>query len=215
MWFLYLDESGDLGFDFVNKNPSKYFTITVIAVSDRRRNKSLLNAVKKTLKRKLNSKKNKKRVIKELKGVKTTFFIKKYFFDQIKDIKFGIYTITLNKKTVYTKLTEDKERVYNYVARLVLDQIPFEQAGDRINLLIDKSKSKKEIVEFNNYVIRQLKGRIDPSIPLFIEHKASHDHPGIQIADLFCWGIFRKYEKNDKQWFNVFEEKVLFDKVFL
>ncbi len=27
MWNLYLDESGDLGFDFVNKKPSKFFTI--------------------------------------------------------------------------------------------------------------------------------------------------------------------------------------------
>jgi hypothetical protein len=31
MIFLYLDESGDLGFDFVNKRPSKYFVVTVLA----------------------------------------------------------------------------------------------------------------------------------------------------------------------------------------
>ena len=24
MWYLYLDESGDLGFDFVNKKPSRF-----------------------------------------------------------------------------------------------------------------------------------------------------------------------------------------------
>lgn len=29
MWLLYLDESGDLGFDFVNKRPSNHFTITM------------------------------------------------------------------------------------------------------------------------------------------------------------------------------------------
>jgi len=32
MWFLYLDESGDLGFDFVNRKPSKFFTITILAI---------------------------------------------------------------------------------------------------------------------------------------------------------------------------------------
>ena len=35
MLFLYLDESGDLGFDFVNKKPSRYFVVTVLAVQDR------------------------------------------------------------------------------------------------------------------------------------------------------------------------------------
>lgn len=215
MWFLYLDESGDLGFDFVNKKPSKYFTVTVVAVGDIRRNAMLLKAVRKTLRRKLNPKRKRKRIVVELKGSKTTLEVKKYFFDQTKNIKFGIYSVTLNKKKLYPKLTENKERVYNYVARLVFDKIPFEKALNRINLLIDKSKSRREIVEFNDYIIRQLQGRIEPKVPLDIEHKTSHEHLGIQMADLFCWGIFRKYEKNDLKCFSVFKEKVLFDKMFL
>ena len=31
MWHLYLDESGDLGFDFEQKNPSDHLTICVLA----------------------------------------------------------------------------------------------------------------------------------------------------------------------------------------
>lgn len=33
MWFLYLDESGDLGFDLVNKKSSKFFTVAILAVT--------------------------------------------------------------------------------------------------------------------------------------------------------------------------------------
>ncbi len=32
MLYLYLDESGDLGFNFVNRKPSRDFTATVLAV---------------------------------------------------------------------------------------------------------------------------------------------------------------------------------------
>ncbi len=32
MLYLYLDESGDLGFDFINKKPSSFFTICVLAI---------------------------------------------------------------------------------------------------------------------------------------------------------------------------------------
>jgi hypothetical protein len=55
MWHLYLDESGDLGFDFANKKPSKFFTITILAISNDKDNRNLINAVK----RKLNHSRNK------------------------------------------------------------------------------------------------------------------------------------------------------------
>jgi hypothetical protein len=54
MWYLYLDESGDLGFDFVNKHPSKFFTVTILATKGQANNKAIIKAVKKTLARKLN-----------------------------------------------------------------------------------------------------------------------------------------------------------------
>ncbi|MBU1087145.1 MAG: DUF3800 domain-containing protein [Candidatus Omnitrophica bacterium] len=215
MWFLYLDESGDLGFDFVNKKPSKYFTITVLAISDIIRNRMMLKAVDKVLKRKLNPRKQRKRIVLELKGTKTTIEIKKYFYNQLKDIKFGIYSITLNKKKLFSQLASNKDRVYNYVARLVLEKIPFEQAVGRINLVIDKSKSRQEIKEFNRYIISQLEGRIEPSVPLDIEHKTSNEHLGLQAVGLFSWGLFRKYEKKDSRWLDIFKEKVLLDILFL
>jgi len=54
MWYLYLDESGDLGFDFANKKSSNFFIITILLVKGMENNRALVNAVKKTIKRKLN-----------------------------------------------------------------------------------------------------------------------------------------------------------------
>lgn len=65
MLYLYLDESGDLGFDFVNKKPSKFFTITILAIRGSQNNRLLIKAVKKTLVRKLNRKKS---IVAELKS---------------------------------------------------------------------------------------------------------------------------------------------------
>jgi len=212
MWFLYLDESGDLGFDFVNKKPSKFFTVTILAMKGPLNNRLLTKAVKKTLKRKLN---RKKATTEELKGARTIFEIKKYFYNQIKDLKFAIYALTLNKKRVYERLTRDKERVYNYISRLVLDKIAFEKAQVQVMLILDKSKSPKEIGDFNQYIFRQLKGRLDPKVPLDIKHENSRRYYGLQAVDLFSWGIFRKYEKKDTAWFDIFREKVAFEEQYL
>lgn len=67
MMYLYLDESGDLGFDFENKQPSRYFTITIVVVKDIAANQKLKKEVEIVLKRKLNPQSKQKRVIAELK----------------------------------------------------------------------------------------------------------------------------------------------------
>jgi hypothetical protein len=213
MWYLYLDESGDLGFDFVNKKPSKFFTITILAVRGYDLDRKLAQAVKVTLRRKLNPSGCQRRLVKELKGTNTALDIKKYFYEKAKNIEFGIYSITLNKQKVYERLTKEKPRVYNWIARLVLDQIPFDKdSNERVCFVIDKSKSKPEIEDFNCYIRRQLEGRLNPKTPLDINHLKSHESHGLQAADIFCWGIFQKHERKKVDWFDVFaEEKIKFD----
>ena len=215
MWFLYLDESGDLGFDFVNKKPSKFFTITILAIQGVDKNRQLIKAINETLHRKLNHTNRKKRLVYELKGSSTAFEIKKYFYELVKNLPFAIFSLTLNKKRVFEKLTRDKERVYNYIARLVLDKIKFENAAVQVELIVDKSKGKWEIKEFNDYIINQLKARIDPKVPLNIKHENSIAYKGIQAVDLFSWGIFRCYEKKDNAWFNAFKKKIKFNEQYL
>ena len=39
MWGLYLDESGDLGFDFKHKSPSKLLTICIVATTSAEANR--------------------------------------------------------------------------------------------------------------------------------------------------------------------------------
>lgn len=216
MWYLYLDESGDLGFDFVNKKPSKFFVVTILAVEGIESNRKLIRAVKIVLRRKLNPKGKRKRLVQELKGTTTTEDVKKYFYQRVKELRFGLYAMSLNKRRVYEHLVQEKSRIYNFIARQVLDHIPFTQHGnERVELIIDRSKSKPEIEEFNSYVRRQLEGRLHPKTPLDIYHWNSKTTAGLQAVDMFCWGIFEKYERNRTGWCDQFEEKIEFCDVYL
>lgn len=216
MWYLYLDESGDLGFDFVNKKPSKFFTIAILVVHGVSNNRRLISAVHTTIQRKLNPRNRRRRLVTELKGAATTLAIKKYFYQRAVGTEFGIYSLTLNKRRVFERLTREKARVYNYVARQVLDHIPLEKNGaGRVELVIDRSKSKPEIQEFNSYIRRHLEAKLSPTVPLVISHRKSDDVPGLQVADMFAWGVFQKYERSNTEWFEVFKEKVKFDEQFL
>lgn len=215
MWHLYLDESGDLGFDFQAKSPSRFLTIAVLATSQDQMVKRIRTAVRRTLKNKVNrGKKNEQ----ELKGSSTDIAVKRYFYRIIKDCKFGVYAVTLNKIRVFDELlrgSDAADRLYNWVARLVLEKIPFERTNEPVELIVDKSKGKGGMARFDQYLKSQLAGRLDPRIPIHIHHRNSAADPGLSAIDLFCWGIFRRHERQDEVWYQEYAAKVLCDERYL
>jgi len=210
VWYLYVDESGDLGFDFFAKNPSKFFTVCLLLVRGSEHNRAVISAVNKTVRRKLPPGQ-----AAELKGARTAFKVKEYFYRTAREIPFEIFAITLNKKRVYDYLQVQKPRLYNFIARQVLDRVPWGDATTRIELIMDRCKNTAEIANFNQYIAQEVQGRIDPRIPLTISHQRSHENRGLQAVDLFSWGVFRRYEKEDSRWRDVFAEKVRLDDMYL
>jgi hypothetical protein len=214
MLYLYLDESGDLGFDFKRKS-SKHFTITILCFTGTETNRALGYAVKKTLARKLNPRNHRKIVYEELKYTNTTLETKKYLYRQIQRMDFSLYAITLSKQKVLYYANENKARLYNYVTKLVLDKIPVENASGGIEFIIDKSKERTAIARFDSYIRQNLQTRLTTKTQLNISQKNSKEQQGLQIADMFCGGIFQKYEQNKTDWFNIFKEKITFAQEYL
>ena len=214
---IYLDESGDLGFDFNTKRPSKKFVITILVCGRSARTKGFKTAVDRTLRNKLNRKKIGGRIVQELKGTGTTLPIKKYFYRHAPQGGWKLYAVALNKQRVYEYLQtkQGKKKLYNYIARFLLQKIDLSQAGPAVTLVVDKSKNKDEIADFNEYVSNQLEALLLLDVPLNIYHERSQENAGLQAVDLFCWGIYRKYEHGDRAWYDVFGEKIMFETEYL
>jgi hypothetical protein len=189
-----------------------HYPISILAVSQTDTVSAIRKAIRHTLRRKVN---RKKKCCNELKGTSTTLQVKQFFYNQIKELKFGIYSMTITKQATHDHLKRDaesKDRLYNFIARQVLDAIPFGLAAGAVDLIVDKSKGKRGIAEFNKYIIAQLSGRLDPKCRLNIFHRSSSEDMGLSAADLFCWGIARSYEMADQEWLAVYREKVLLNK---
>ena len=92
---------------------------------------------------------------------------------------------------------------------------PFSVIGIRVYFFLDKSKGGSAIQDFNQSITAQLKGRLDPTVPLDILHKDSKESKALQAVDLFSWGIFRKYERRDLSWHQIFQSgKVKYDDLY-
>lgn len=214
---IYLDESGDLGFDFENKRPSRKFVITLLVCQSGSVTRGFRTAIRRTLKNKLNRGKKGSRIVPELKGNGTTLAIKRYFYRHSPKTGWLIYAVAVNKERVYENLQTrpGKKKLYNYIARFLLEKVELAQAGKAVTLVVDRCKNKDEIADFNDYLANQLDALLPLDVPLTIHHEHSHENAGLQAADLFCWGVFRKYEHGDLEWYREYGRRIAFETEYL
>lgn len=214
---IFLDESGDLGFDFSKSKTSRKFVITLLVCDSKEATDSFRKAARRTLKNKLNRKKRESRIVQELKGVKTGIEIKKYFYRHLTKKGWQLYAIVLNKERVYEDLRKPKvkKKLYNFLARFILEKVDLRNAGTAVTLILDLSKNKEEVRDFNSYVENQLEALLPLNVPLNIYHEHSYKNSGLQAVDLFCWGIFRKYEHGDSEWYDIFRSAIAYESEYL
>lgn len=207
---IYLDESGNLGFDFSKTGTSRKFVITLLVCDSRESSHNFKIAVRRTLKNKVRLRK--KPGVHEIKGTETTLNVKNYFYRQLSPDGWRLYTVVVDKKLVYEKMPKplDKKKLYNFLSRFILEKIPFDGVSEAVTLVVDRSKGKEGIREFNDYVTNHLEGLLPLNVPLYITHERSHENAGLQAVDLFCWGIFRQCEMAESEWYKVFQKTIAF-----
>lgn len=215
--FIYLDESGDLGFDFGKKKTTRKFVITILVCHNQKARKAIRNAVRRTLKNKLNTRKSNSRVVSELKGTRTGLRVKEYFFKAIKNHEWGIYTLVLNKGRVEPHLRTPlgKKKLYNFLSRFILEKLRLGRTVSNVDLTVDRCKNTEEVWDFNRYLVNHLEASLPLTASLNISHQTSQETPELQAVDLFCWGIFRKYEFGDPEWYRVFRAKIRYETEYL
>lgn len=213
--YIFLDESGDLGFDFQNKNPSGFFNITLLVCDTPQTMKTINKAIERTFKNKILPK-SRHRKIHEIKGTGVTLNAKTYFLKHAtKSNGWNIYTIILNKQAELHKLPKsvNTHRIYNMMANNLMKQVNFSRAKT-VNLFIDKSKNRAGIVEFDTMLQVSLDIILPLDVPLNITHMCSQKNRGIQAADLFCWGILKRYEQQETEWYDLFKERITLEQHF-
>ncbi|MCK5061992.1 DUF3800 domain-containing protein [Candidatus Parcubacteria bacterium] len=204
MAYIFLDESGDLGFDFSKKRTSKIFIITCLFAPKKRKIEKIVSKTHAELK-----KKYKKRG-----GVLHAYHEKpitrQRLLKRLNDSDCSIMTIYLNKERVYTKLQNEKEVLYNYVTNILLDRICTKKLID-INKPISLIASRKETNKFLNLNFKNyLKNSAinNHKLKLSIEIRTPFEERSLQAVDFVSWSIFRKWQYGDDSYYNIIKQKI-------
>lgn len=204
MAYIFLDESGDLGFDFSKKRTSKFFVITFLITESKKPIEKIIKKTHSELKQKI------KRRIGILHAVKEKPITRQRLLKRLIEKDCFILTIYLNKKRVYTKLQDEKVVLYNYVTNILLDRIYTKKiiSSQKIIELIASRKETNKFLNENlkNYLCNKVKNKHKAMIDIKIKSPA--EEKSLQAVDFVSWAIFRKYEYGDDSYYNIIKEKI-------
>lgn len=207
MAYIFMDESGDLGFDFTKKKTSKYFVITFLFAKDK---KVLEKLVKKIFQGFSSTEvKNHHGVLHAYKEKPKTRQKLLNLFHEKKVA--DIITIYLNKAKVYTALKDEKHVLYNYVTNILLDRVCTKKlipTNEKISVIASRRETNKFLNEnFSSYLKRQAKNNHKLNIEITITSPSSEK--GLQMVDMISWAIFRKREYNDEKYYNLIKQEIV------
>lgn len=197
---IYLDESGDLGF---SKGSSKFFVVTLLFTRDSR---PLGRCLKKARHKKL---KKSLRERPEIKAYESTNRIRKQVLTCLATKDIEIHSVVLNKKNVYPRLRKVKNKLYNYVTGLLIEDCA-QLSEPTLTLVVDKRATGRIIEEFDNYIRFKVDSKLSQKPPtLFrIYHKPSESDPGIQAVDFISYAVFRELEYSERELYSLIDSKV-------
>ena len=209
MAYIFLDESGDLGFDFSKKKTSKYFIISFLFIENKKEKKATDKIIKKIFKG--FSKKEIKFHPNTLHAYKEKPKTRNRVFNLLNEREISIITIYLNKNKVYTQLQDEKQVLYNYVTNILLDRVYTKKLvplDEKIYLIASRRETNKFLNDnFKNYLAQQTKN--NHNVDIEIQIKTPYEEKCLQIIDFICWAIYRKYEHYDESYYNLFKKQIV------
>ena len=204
MAYIFMDESGCLGFDFTKDKTSKNFIVSFLFCENKRPVEQIVKNLFKSFAPNIRnshpgvlhcSKESPKTRIKML--------------HDLSNIDISIMFIRLNKQKVYSNMQNEKPVLYNYVTNILLDRVFSKKliSPDNIQLVASKRETNRFLNEnFKNY-LKKDNHRLEVIIKTPAEEKS------LQAIDFISWSAFRKYEYNDESYYNIFKKKVIEDNI--
>ena len=207
MAYIFLDESGDLGFDFKKKKTSKFFVITFLFAKDKRVVERMVKKIFKGFS-KLEVK-NHHGVLHAYKEAPRT---RQKLLNMVRENnKSNVIVIYLNKRKVYSKLQDEKQILYNYVTNILLDRVCTKKLipiDEKIFLVASRRETNKFLNQnFKAYLKSQM--RNNHKLDIDIEIKSPTQEKSLQVVDMLSWSVFRKYEHGDESYYNIIKPDII------
>lgn len=212
MQYLFLDESGELGF---SQNSSSHFLLTMLQTDAPKQLKNAVRRQKKALHdagwpRELEIKGTSLNGCHRINGIPHQIGEKRRdyisgFIRAIVRANVTIHYAIVNKSRITENLRQAPYGIaYNYYSGNLLCKIHNKSIHEPIKFIVDKrNKETHNNMPFTGYIQTKIISECNHTHGFDIKHEDSRDWLGLQAVDLICWSIFRHYEHKDSEFLNL------------
>jgi hypothetical protein len=198
-----IDESGNLGID------GRYFVIACIDTSDC---KALHNLMKRKLKQAKKTFPEFNVYEHEIKAADAYPCVKHHILKSIAAKDIHISYIVADITHIETRLLQNKNILYNYLAKLLIDKIiTSHDKNTKINILCDNKTTKvKSTNSFKEYIIAQLnyERRYDLDLNIKFMDSCAGNAYVIQAVDYVANAVYSFFEHKNDLYINQFKNKI-------
>lgn len=199
---LYFDESGNLG------SKGKFFVIACIITKN---HKSLHNMMKKTLRKLKDDNPNLPFDGYELKANKVYKHTKTHIITKICNKDIEISYIVAEKKHIDPQLLSDKNRLYNFLLKILLDNHKSKFKNNKVNLILDNKSIKiKSLNSFEDYINIHFNYELRLNCTLNVEYRDSKASNAfnVQAVDYIANAIGAYYEHGVPHYMPIMSPKI-------
>ena len=205
MTTVYLDESGDLGFDLTKASTSRHFLVTALVCED---TKPVEKAVKKVFAGFT------KAEVRHHHGYLHAFNEKpetrRKLLRLLADLDITVLVVTLDKRRVFTDDIDDPHVLYNALVNTLMNRLMAQDdlsAGGQIRLVASLRETFGLLNDtFTAYLLDRV--RTPPGVSLIVDVRHATAEKGLQAADLVSWSMFRWQEHGDHSYADLIHERV-------
>lgn len=204
MLHLFLDESGDLGFDFTKRGTSRIFVVTILITREKRSIEKVVREVHRSLRAKF------RRVSGVLHAHREEGATRRRLLEGLARKHCSIIAIVLNKQKVFTNLQDEKVVLYNYVTNILMDRLMnkhLANPGESVVLVASQRETNKFLNEnFRSYISDKV--RTNHHFDIRVVIRTPSQEKALQAADCASWAIFRKFQHGDSAYLDMMGGKV-------
>ena len=192
--FVYLDKSGDLGFNFSTPETSQYFLVTALTCSDR---ELIERAVRKFFRELPKAELSKHQT--ESQTVDGNLETRQQLLRLLSELDIKVLAVLLDKRQVLTDIAKEPDLIYvimvNALMNNIFSTVPPPSKG-HVHLI-----TSQQVVDasFNDRlassVVAHAKVRLGISVKIDFKDKA--EQVGLQAAEIASESIFANSERND------------------
>lgn len=206
MSYIFLDESGDLGFDFAKKRTSRFFVITFLLVSDKEPIEKIVKKVIRSF-----TARERKSHPGVLHATKESYKVRLNLLNRLVEHDAAVLTIHIDKRKAQAITQINKQLIYNTLTYALLDKLIASKlisASESLALVASRRETNKFL---NRNFQACLTSKIAPKhqVRLQIEVRAPHREKGLQVVDFVTWAIFRMHEYDDAVYYDIIRHKII------